>query len=57
MMTNDEDGRDFAGSFVPSVEKGFFPRTEPNDGQASVQPRTAPRETGSLPDLPPAGDD
>jgi hypothetical protein len=56
-MSGKNDERDFAGSFVPSIEKGVFPRTEPGDGQASVQPRTAPRETDSLPQPPPAGDD
>jgi hypothetical protein len=44
-------------SYTPSVEKSFVPRTDPSDGQASVQPLTAPQETGSRPPLPPAGED
>jgi len=55
-MTDDNKGSS-QNSYMPNVEKSFFPKTDPSDGQASVRPSVAPRETDSLPPAPPASDD
>jgi len=56
LMTDDNKGSS-QNSYMPNVEKSFFPKTDPSDGQASVRPSVAPRETDSLPPAPPASDD